>query len=94
VIDSAVATWKDLYEVAASRLGDGPEARWVVEEAAGEPWPALMVSDTRASEKSRSRLDTMIERRLAGEPLQYVLGHWAFRGLDLMVDRRVLIPRP
>ena len=33
-------------------------------------------------------------RRAAGEPLQYVLGRWAFRTLDLMVDRRVLIPRP
>jgi release factor glutamine methyltransferase len=30
----------------------------------------------------------------AGEPLQYVLGHWPFRRLDLFVDRRVLIPRP
>ena len=30
----------------------------------------------------------------AGEPLQYVLGRWGFRGLDLMVDRRALIPRP
>ena len=94
MIDSPVATWKDLYAVAASRLGDGPEARWVVEEAGGEPWPALMVSDTRASEKARSRLQAMLDRRLAGEPLQYVLGHWAFRRLDLMVDRRVLIPRP
>ena len=36
----------------------------------------------------------LVERRLAGEPLQYVLGHWAFRTLDLVVDRRALIPRP
>jgi release factor glutamine methyltransferase len=36
----------------------------------------------------------MVERRAAGEPLQYVLGRWAFRTLDLLVDRRVLIPRP
>ena len=36
----------------------------------------------------------MVERRVAGEPLQYVLGAWSFRGLDLMVDPRVLIPRP
>jgi release factor glutamine methyltransferase len=36
----------------------------------------------------------MVERRLAGEPLQYVLGSWAFRTLDLFVDPRVLIPRP
>ena len=36
----------------------------------------------------------MVARRRAGEPLQYVLGHWSFRRLDLLVDRRVLIPRP
>ena len=36
----------------------------------------------------------MLERRAAGEPLQYVVGSWSFRTLDLMVDRRVLIPRP
>ena len=36
----------------------------------------------------------MVARRRAGEPLQYVLGSWGFRRLDLLVDRRVLIPRP
>jgi len=36
----------------------------------------------------------LLARRLAGEPLQYVLGEWAFREHDLLVDRRVLIPRP
>lgn len=35
-----------------------------------------------------------MDRRVAGEPLQYVLGSWSFCGLDLLVDRRVLIPRP
>ena len=34
------------------------------------------------------------ERRVAGEPLQYVLGAWSFRGIDLFVDPRVLVPRP
>ncbi len=36
----------------------------------------------------------MVARRRAGEPLQYVLGGWGFRTLDLFLDRRVLIPRP
>jgi release factor glutamine methyltransferase len=40
------------------------------------------------------QLDAMLARLRSGEPVQYVLGHWAFRRLDLMVDRRVLIPRP
>lgn len=29
-----------------------------------------------------------------GWPLQYVLGHWSFRGIELRVDGRALIPRP
>ncbi len=36
----------------------------------------------------------MAARRAAGEPLQYIFGHWPFRELDLRVDPRVLIPRP
>jgi release factor glutamine methyltransferase len=47
-----------------------------------------------ATAAGRARLAVLVERRLAGEPLQYVLGRWSFRGLDLLVDRRVLIPRP
>jgi release factor glutamine methyltransferase len=40
------------------------------------------------------RLEALVARRRAGEPLQYLLGRWAFRRLDLVVDPRVLIPRP
>jgi release factor glutamine methyltransferase len=36
----------------------------------------------------------MLARLRTGEPLQYVLGRWGFRRLDLAVDARVLIPRP
>ena len=39
-----------------------------------------------------ARFDAMVARRLAGEPLQYVLGRWGFRSLDLMVDQRVADP--
>lgn len=35
-----------------------------------------------------------IRRRLAGEPVQYITGTAGFRGLELVVDRRVLVPRP
>lgn len=33
-------------------------------------------------------------RRARREPLQYILGRAAFRGMDLTVDARVLVPRP
>jgi release factor glutamine methyltransferase len=36
----------------------------------------------------------MVTRRESGAPLQYVVGRWGFRSLDLMLDARVLIPRP
>jgi release factor glutamine methyltransferase len=38
--------------------------------------------------------EALADRRAAGEPLQYVLGRWPFRSIELAVDRRVLIPRP
>jgi release factor glutamine methyltransferase len=63
-----------------------------VEEAATDPWPLLL--DEPVSRRAAGYFDQMVARRRAGEPLQYVLGRWGFRGLDLMVDRRVLIPRP
>ena len=36
----------------------------------------------------------LIERRARGEPVDYLLGQSEFYGLDFLVDRRVLIPRP
>jgi release factor glutamine methyltransferase len=35
-----------------------------------------------------------VRRRVAREPVAYILGRKGFRRLELMVDRRVLIPRP
>lgn len=59
------------------------EARWLVEEfAPGGDFDA-----------ERAVL-AAADRRLRGEPLQYIIGHWPFRQLDLDVDPRVLIPRP
>ncbi len=58
------------------------EARWLLEEFGADDHEAL------------ARLRAAVQRRLDGEPLQYVLGHWPFRSLDLDLDPRVLIPRP
>ena len=35
-----------------------------------------------------------IERRSAGEPVAYIVGHQSFMGIELLVDPRVLIVRP
>lgn len=39
-------------------------------------------------------LETLVARREAGEPLQYIEGTAEFGPLELLVDERVLIPRP
>lgn len=39
-------------------------------------------------------LEDLVARRLDGEPLQYIEGSAAFASLDLVVDERVLVPRP
>jgi release factor glutamine methyltransferase len=36
----------------------------------------------------------LIQRRLAGEPVAYLVGKKEFRSLELAVDARVLVPRP
>ncbi len=50
--------------------------------------------DRRARRRGRRPGPGLADRRAAGEPLQYVLGRWPFRSLELVVDPRVLIPRP
>jgi release factor glutamine methyltransferase len=46
------------------------------------------------SEAELSDCRELIGRRAKREPVAYILGRWGFRGLDLDVDPRVLVPRP
>ncbi|HTV11769.1 MAG TPA: peptide chain release factor N(5)-glutamine methyltransferase [Acidimicrobiales bacterium] len=84
--------WRELYEQALTSLADRQAARWLVEEVSGDRWPLALGCG--APDRAASTFHALLARRLAGEPVQYVLGHWAFRQLDLLVDGRVLIPRP
>lgn len=94
-------TWAELLAETTQRLtmvglaSAAVDARRIVEEASGAEGAELVaVLGEPATVRGVARLDSMVERRIGGEPLQYVLGRWAFRRLDLMVDHRVLIPRP
>ncbi len=76
---------------------ENPEgsARRIVEAATGLGPAELALSlEQMATVRGVAQFDAMVARRLKGEPLQYVVGSWGFRHLDLMVDKRVLIPRP
>jgi release factor glutamine methyltransferase len=87
-------SWRQLWDDTAPLTGR-PEARWLCEEASGAFGDEFLdVLDEPVTERSIAHLDAMLARLRDGEPLQYLLGHWSFRRLDLLVDRRVLIPRP
>ena len=88
---TAEPTWADVQREVAGLL-TAQEARWIVEAASG--YDALEVASRGVPTRGLAAVDRMVARRQAGEPIQYVLGSWGFRTLDLMVDRRVLIPRP
>ncbi len=94
-------TRNGLKRAVEARLADAgiaaadDEARWMLEEASGLEGAELIAAGREpATHQEERRIAEMVERRLGGEPIQYVLGSWSFRGLDLFVDHRVLIPRP
>jgi len=94
-------SWASQRESIARRLADAgvaspeAEARWLTETASGyEGIEWMSIADHSPHAIAQAHLDAMVDRRVRGEPLQYALGSWAFRDLDLLVDSRVLIPRP
>ena len=54
----------------------------------------LTRSNEKVEEAAYNDYLRLIERRAAGEPLQYITGHQEFYGLDFTVTQAVLIPRP
>lgn len=67
----------------------------IIEQISGHDSAELRFElDRPVTVREIARFDGMVARRAMGEPLQYVLGSWAFRTLDLFLDHRVLIPRP
>lgn len=55
---------------------------------------ASLILAPQLTDEEQVRLDALVARRLAGEPLQYLEGTVDFGGLEFAVDPRALIPRP
>ena len=54
----------------------------------------LAFDDTEIDEKVRLKLTALLDRRLNGEPIAYILGEKEFWSLPLNVSKGTLIPRP
>ena len=88
-------TWREMVKRTQGEVGERTIAQWLCEHASGCDADEFGdILDELVSERSAQHLHSMLARYATGEPLQYVMGRWAFRRLDLLVDSRVLIPRP
>ncbi|HVD86942.1 MAG TPA: peptide chain release factor N(5)-glutamine methyltransferase [Solirubrobacterales bacterium] len=71
------------------------DAELLLGEAMGYERAALVADPGAEVPAAASRkFAEMVRRRLRREPVAYILGRKGFRNIELMVDRRVLIPRP
>lgn len=87
---------KDLLQAAV--LPDSPtprlDAELLLAAALGKPRSFLHTWPERAPEpQQQTAFYRMLERRLSGEPVAYILGHQGFWSLDLQVEPHTLIPR-
>ena len=70
------------------------EARLMACKAAGKTKEQYTAqSNLYAPDSVAAALETMLARRLAGEPVAYIVGEWEFYGLPIQVSPAVLIPR-
>lgn len=54
----------------------------------------LAHDDDAVSSAVQIEFASLLNRRLKGEPVAYLTGHKEFYGLNLRIDKRVLVPRP
>jgi len=94
-------TYNDVYLTARRKLRAAGvaaydlEARLIVAHASGKTREELLNS-SRLYVTDNAMLKTMdevLERRLSGEPVAYIVGEWEFYGLPIIVNESVLIPR-
>ena len=93
-------TYNDLYLDVRQRLRSAGveastlEARELVCFGTGKSREELQ-RDSRlyASPEREAQVRRLVERRMAGEPVAYLIGEWEFYGLPLDISRDVLIPR-
>lgn len=79
-----------------SPISDSPqvEAWQLLEALLGHPKHALIGTSVTLDDGKKDQLASWLERRLAREPLQYILGYVYFYGYRFHVTPAVLIPRP
>ncbi len=71
-----------------------PEAGLLLMHVLGIDKITLLTKDMDISSKDREKIFTLANRRLTGEPIQYIIGSCSFMDLEFSVNPSTLIPRP
>ncbi len=95
-----MVTLSELLRSAVQRLTESGndnvrfEAEQLLQKATGADKLKLLTEPMcEVPEEQAAALERLLERRVSGEPLQYILGEWEFYGLPFRVGEGVLIPR-
>ena len=87
--------------VAALHKAKVPEAQasaeWLLAHALGESdrtsVPRAIATKQDLDSKQQAQFSAFVERRLQREPVQYIVGKWAFHDIELELEPPTLIPR-
>lgn len=96
------ATWGEaliwgVERLRASAISNTPDldAQTLLAHTLGVSRATLLAyPERRLASEQAAIFASLVERRLAHEPVAYLVGHREFMGLDFAVDQRALIPRP
>ncbi len=89
------STWLQPLEARLTAKGNGNPKRSVEELAAHVlGCKPLEIYFREMTSEQEAELETLITRAELGEPIQYIIGHVDFRGVEITCDLRALIPRP
>ena len=93
-VGGAVRALRDVF-ASAGREGAAQEARLLVGHVLGLDLTGLTIGAKRGvAPQAAERLATAARRRLAGEPVQRIVGTAGFYGRDFVLSTETLVPRP
>ena len=90
----------EVLRAAATRLGSASasprlDAEVLLAHVLKKPRGGLLAgSDESLPENAAAQFNALLLRRLQGEPVAYLIGHWEFWSLPLKITPEVLVPRP
>jgi release factor glutamine methyltransferase len=70
------------------------DAKQLLAHSVGHGRPLALDPREELPAEAASRFEALWEKRLAGAPVQHLVGEWDFFGRPFFVDARALVPRP